>query len=394
MKTRKLKMLGFIVVLAAAVSCSPSQGDNQQGSGAKPKPYKVMTLTSQSATLLEKYPTTLQGKQTVEIRPKVPGYIEQIYVDEGAYVKKGQTLFRLNANDIQAQVRSAEAQVKVAEAQVNNAKINLGKTEPLVEKDIISKYDLQSSQAALASAEAQLAQARANVENAKANLQYTLITCPTDGIIGTFPYRVGSLVSSSIPQPLTTVSNTSSMYAYFSMNEKDFLQLTKNLEGDNLQEKLQKLPPVSLILADNSEYDTLGKVETASGLVDIQTGSINIRATFPNDEGILRNGSSGQVVIPQHFDSVLLVPQKATYELQGKHFVYVVGEGNNVKNTEIEIMAGNLKEQYIVISGLKEGEQIVIEGVVTLRDNTPIEPQVVENEGLASNGNSEGQVKN
>ncbi len=394
MKTRKLKMLGFIVVLAAAVSCSPSQGDNQQGSGAKPKPYKVMTLASQSATLLKKYPTTLQGKQTVEIRPKVPGYIEQIYVDEGAYVKKGQTLFRLNANDIQAQVRSAEAQVKVAEAQVNNAKINLGKTEPLVEKDIISKYDLQSSQAALASAEAQLAQARANVENAKANLQYTLITCPTDGIIGTFPYRVGSLVSSSITQPLTTVSNTSSMYAYFSMNEKDFLQLTKNLEGDNLQEKLQKLPPVSLILADNSEYDTLGKVETASGLVDIQTGSINIRATFPNDEGILRNGSSGQVVIPQHFDSVLLVPQKATYELQGKHFVYVVGEGNNVKNTEIEIMAGNLKEQYIVISGLKEGEQIVIEGVVTLRDNTPIEPHVVENEGLASNGNSEGQVKN
>ena len=188
-------------------------------------------------------------------------------VDEGALVKKGQVLFRLNANDLQASVRSAEASVKIAEADVNSAAINLEKTKPLVEKNIISKFELESVGSTLKAKEAQLAQAKANLENAKANLQYTAITSPADGTIGTFPYRVGSLVSSTNAEPLTTVSNTAKMYAYFSLNEKDFLTLTKGLEGKNLQEKFTKLPEVSLILADNSVYEKSGRIETASGLI-------------------------------------------------------------------------------------------------------------------------------
>lgn len=395
MKTMKqFRNLGFILMLLAAIACTQTQGEGQSGRQGQPKEYQVVAVQPQSVTLNKRYPATLEGQQTVEIRPRIAAYIEEILVDEGAFVKKGQILFRLNANDIQAQVRSAKAQVKVAEAQVSTAKINFGKTEPLVQKDIISKYDLESSKASLESAEAQLAQAQANLENAKANLQYTVITSPTDGIIGTFPYRVGSLVSSSITQPLTTVSNTSSMYAYFSMNEKDFLQLTKDLPGDNLQEKFEQMPKVSLILADNSTYPLQGKIETASGLVDQQTGAVNIRASFPNEEGILRNGSSGQVSIPQHLDSALMIPQKATYELQGKYFVYVVGTDNKVKNTEIGVLSGNLKDQYVVTSGLEKGDQLVVEGIATLRDGTPITPKLTENNSMASTNISAQKVNN
>ncbi|WP_430971815.1 efflux RND transporter periplasmic adaptor subunit [Sunxiuqinia rutila] len=391
MKTRKhIKNLNFIWLMFAAVACTPTQGEVAPGAPGQAKEYQVISIKEQRATLDKSYPAVLEGQQTVEIRPRVAGYIEEILVDEGAYVKKGQVLFRLNANDIEANVRSAEAQVKVAEAQVATAKINVGKTKPLVDKNIISKFELESVQSTLKAAEAQLAQAKANMENAKANLQYTKITSPTDGIIGNFPYRVGSLVSSAIAEPLTTVSNTTNMYAYFSMNEKDFLKLTRDLEGANLQEKLKSIPDVSLVLADNTTFDATGKVETASGLVDQQTGSVNIRASFPNPGFLLRSGSSGLVRIPEHLEAAILIPQKAAYELQGKHFVYVVGEDNKVVNTSVEVLAGNLKDYYVVTSGLKVGDQVVIEGITSLRNQTPIKPKLTElssmNEsGLAAN---------
>jgi membrane fusion protein (multidrug efflux system) len=395
MKTiTRFRNYAFILMALAVTSCASKQTGNQ-GAGAAPvKEYPVIAIKPQSTKLFKDYPTKLQGQQTVEIRSKISGYIEKIMVDEGAFVKKGQVLFRLNDNDIQATVRSAEAQVKVAEADVSTAKINLEKTKPLVEKNIISKFDLESVDAALQSKVAQLAQANANLQNTKANLQYTLITSPADGNIGTFPYRVGSLVSSSTADPLTTVSNTTNMYAYFSFNEKDFLTLTKSLEGKNLQEKLTRLPDVSLILADNSVYEKPGRIETASGLVDPQTGSINVRAGFPNPEGILRSGGSGTVRIPQYVDSVLIIPQKTAYELQGKHFVYLVGSDNKVKSTEIEVLAGNLKDSYIVTSGLKAGDQIVFEGIAALRNDTEIKPKLVEAGNLSENMTSPAQAKN
>lgn len=386
MKTiKQLSKLSLIMIMFVALSCSNKQGGGPAGMAGQVREYQVMAVKPQSTTLFKDYPTTLQGEQTVEIRPRIAGYIDAILVDEGAYVKKGQVLFRLNANDIEASVRSAEAQVKVAEAEVTAAKINLEKTKPLVEKDIISKFDLESSESSLKAREAQLAQAKANLENAKANLQYTVISSPTDGFIGNFPYRVGSLVSSAITQPLTTVSNTSNMYAYFSMNEKDFLALTKTLNGDNTQEKLAQMPPVSLVLADNSTYDTPGTVQTASGLVDLQTGAVNVRAIFPNSNGMLRSGGSGLVRIPEHMESVLIIPQKVTFELQGKHFVYVVGEENKVRSTPINVVVGNLKDTYIVTNGLNNGDQIVIEGIASLRNDAQIKPKLVETENLAEN---------
>ncbi len=387
----KIGQLGIILMMVAAISCNNKPNAGQPGGAVKE--YPVIAVKSQSTQLFKDYPTKLQGQQTVEIRSKIAGYIEQILVDEGAVVKKGQVLFRLNANDIQAMVRSAEAQVKVAESDIIIAQVNVEKTKPLVEKNIISKFDLQSVESTLKSKEAQLAQAKANLENANANLQYTRITSPAEGTIGNFPFRVGSLVSSSTVEPLTTVSNTVNMYAYFSFNEKEFLTITRGLEGKSLQEKFAKLPGVSLILADNSMYNQTGRIETASGLIDQQTGSVNVRASFPNPEGLLRSGGSGLVRIPQYVDSAIIIPQKTAYELQGKHFVYVVGADNKVHNTEIEVLIGNLKDSYVVTSGLKVGDQVVLEGIAALRNDTEIKPKVVEAGNLSENMPSDKEVK-
>ena len=392
--TKQFRNWGYIFIMAATVACSDTQGGSQQQPASQPKTYKVIALQPQSTTMYKDYPTNLQGQQTVEIRPKIAGYIDEILVDEGAQVKKGQVLFRIFANDIQASVRSAEAQVKVAEADVASAKINLEKTRPLVTKDIIGKYELESVESTVLAKEAQLAQAKAMLANAKANLQYTVITSPTTGIIGNFPYRVGSLVSSSITQPLTTVSNTTNMYAYFAMNEKEFLALTKELSGKTLQEKLNALPGVLLVLADNSLYELTGRIETASGLVDPQTGAINIRATFSNPEGTLRSGGSGKVRIPKQIDSAIIIPQKATYDLQGKHFIYVLGNENKIKNTEIEVLVGNLKDSYVVTNGLKAGDKIVIEGIAALKNDEIINPEVVESQDLSENSTTGKQNNN
>ncbi len=336
----KYSSLGVILVLFTAVSCSKGKSGQRAGGIRE---YPVITLNLQSTQMYQDYPATIQGEQTVDIRPKIAGYIEQILVDEGAQVKKGQLLFRLNDNDLQATVRSAEAAVKVAEADVFSAKLNLEQTTPLAEKNIVSQYDLQSAQSLLKAKEAQLAQARANLENARANLQYAMITSPANGTIGTFAYRVGSLVSSSSADPLTSISNTSRIFAYFSINEKDFLTLTRGWKGKNLKDKLSGLKGITLLMADNSIYEHRGKIDMASGLVDPQTGAVSIRASFPNPEGLLRSGSSGVVRIPELLDSVILVPQKSTYELQGKHFIYSVSPDNKVHDTEIEVLTGNLR---------------------------------------------------
>ncbi len=382
-----MKQLAHLILFSSLIviySCSNrQQGTNE--SATQIQEYLVQEIRPQSITLYQDFPATLEGQQTVEIRPRVTGYIEKVFVDEGDQVKKGQVLFQLNANDIRAQVRSAEAQVEVAESQVATAKINLEKTKPLVEKDIVSIFQLESVKSALQAAEAQLAQANANLANAKANLAYTMISSPTDGMIGTFPYRVGSLVSSSIEKPLTTVSNTSSMRAYFSISEKVFFPMTKSLEGNTTREKLAHLPAVELVLPDQSVYKYKGKIEIASGIVDPQTGAINVRASFPNPEGDLRSGGSGKVRLPENHENVLLIPQDAAYEVQGKHFVYVANDNNKIVNTPIEVLVGNLKDVYVITSGLKSGDKIVVEGIARLQDGMEIKPRLAHQEPVAAN---------
>ncbi len=377
--------IGLLMILMTVVSCNSKTPESRRGAGDHVKEYQVMEIKLDSTRLFDDYPAMLKGQQTVEIRPRVAGYIDQILVDEGAYVKKGQLLFKLNDNDLLAMVRSGEAMVKVAEADVNAAQINLDKTIPLAEKNIVSSFDLQTAQSTLQAKRAQLAQAKANLENARANLSYTYITSPTEGTIGIFPYRVGSLVNSAITEPMTMVSNTSRVFAYFSVNEKDFLVMAEKMKGKSFQEKLSHFPEVRLIMADNTIFGLKGKIDAASGIIDPVTGAVTMRATFPNPEGLLLSGGSGMVRIPQSLDSVIIIPQKSTYDLQNKHFVYLVGADNKVHNTEIEILDGNLKNTYVVTSGLKPGDKIVLEGLVTLRNDMTIIPKMTDPGVLSEN---------
>ena len=246
------------------------------------------------------------------------------------------------------------------------------KTE-LHAQNIISDYDLQTAKNSLASAKAALAQAEAQLASARNDLSYTTITSPSDGVVGTIPFRVGSLVGTTTQEPLTVVSDINKMFVYFSMNEKQLLALTRQKDG-SVNSMIGAMPEVQLQLADGTMYPAKGKIETLSGVIDLSTGAVQMRATFPNAQRLLRSGGTGTVLIPSVLDSALLIPQSATYEVQDKKFVYVLGDSSKVKNTEITVFPLDNGKQYVVTSGLKPGEQVVVEGVATLRDGMPIQP--------------------
>jgi len=371
----------------AAFLLLSSCGNNKQQGGAPaaggPPPvqsYPAYQVSTQTATLNSDYPANIQGQQNIEIRPKVDGYIDQIFIDEGSVVKKGQVLFHLSAPQYGQDLNTAAAAISSAQADVSAAQLQVNKAKPLVEKDIISHYELESAQYTLQARKAALAQARANLANAKTNLSYTRVTSPVNGVIGTIPYKLGSLITATTAQPLTTVSNITTVYAYFSLNEKQLLDFSRHYEGRTLEAKLSKLPQVSLILSDGSAYPEKGRVETISGLINTQTGSASFRATFPNPVRLIRSGSSATVRIPQTVKDAVLVPQKATYELQGKRFVYVVDSKGAVKSTEIQIMDLASGNYFVVTSGLKSGNTIVLEGTATLRDGVIIKPDMQSND--------------
>lgn len=332
------KKTGIFMLLVSGIitlgACSNKVNNNP---AAQARKYPVTKLLPAQAATYEDYPATILGIQNIEIRPKIDGYIDAVYIDEGATVKKGQLLFRINAPQYEQMVRTEEANIKIAVAEVNAAAMQVKKIKPLVDKDIVSAYGLESAQYTLESKQALLAQAKAALTNAKTNLSYTQIFSPADGVIGILPYKIGSLVSSTTTNPLTTVSDISSIYAYFSINERQGLDFFLGAEGNTLQQKLTTLPPVRLVLANGMELPRQGKVETASGLINAQTGAINMRATFVNKDGLVRSGSSATVRIPRIVDSALLVPQKATYQIQGKLFVYVLSNANKVNSVELII---------------------------------------------------------
>lgn len=366
--------LAGMAILPFLYSCgsNPSQAVTTD----KPQEYPVETVVSKTTVVHMDYPASLQGQQNIEIRPKVDGFIEKILVDEGSEVKKGQLLFKINAPQYEQEVRTATAAIKHAEAEVNTAKIQVEKTIPLVKEEIISTYELKSAELVLQSREAALAQAKASLINARNNLGYTQITSPADGVVGSIPYKTGSLVSSSSPQPLTTVSNISKIFAYFSWNEKQFLDFTYNQEGKNLKEKLSSFPEVTLLLANKQEYVNKGRLETVGGLIDPQTGSIQMRALFPNNNGLIRSGSSAVIRVPVTLKDVVIIPSKATYEMQEKLFVYVMAKNGAVKNTEIEVEDIPTGEFYVVKKGVSAGEQIISEGMGSLKDGMVIKPKI------------------
>ncbi len=362
-----------VILLALGVSlfaCSNKQQGMQQGI----PDYAVITVEPTPATLNSSYPATIQGRQDVEIRPNVSGFITKLCVDEGAVVKKGQTLFLIDPVQYEAAVNVARAAVNVAQANVSTAKLTAENKRELAKKNIISEYDLQMAENTLASQEATLAQAQAQLINAENNLSYTKVTSPSDGVVGTFPYRVGSLVSPSSATPLTTVSDISEMYVYFSMNEKQVLDMIRQANGSTT-DILNELPEVELQLADGTIYSEKGKISTLSGVIDQTTGAASIRATFKNPEQLLRSGGSGNIMIPVKNEAAIIIPQKTTYELQDKKFVFVVTDSSTVVSTEIKVLPQSDGQQYIVSSGLKPGDRIVAEGVGTsVRNGMKINP--------------------
>lgn len=371
-------LTGIAIMALAACGGKKEQAGGAAAGGAPPvSSYQVFTIAPKSATLSSDYPATLQGEQNIEIRPKVDGFVEKIFIDEGSVVKKGQALFSIRAPQYEQDVRNSAAAISSAEADVSAAQLQVNKTKPLVEKDIISHYDLESAQFTLQTRKAALAQAKTALANAKTNLGYTNITSPVDGVVGSIPYKIGSLVSSTNTQPLTTVSNIGKVYAYFSLNEKQLLNFSRTVKGTTLNQKLTNTPPVSLLLSDGSNYPEQGHVQTISGLINTETGSASFRATFPNPVGLLRSGSSATVRIPQQIKEGILIPQKSAYELQGKHFVYVVGADDTVKSTEIEIMDQAAGQFYVVTSGLKTGDKVVFDGTSSLKDATKIKAEAM-----------------
>lgn len=349
-----------------------SCGSKSKNMGEASSDFAVETLQPTETELQTSYPATIKGMQDIEIRPKVSGYLVKLLVDEGATVRKGQPLFLIDSEQYSAAVKAAQAQIKVCRANIATQKLTVENKRMLFKQNIISSYDLQMAENTLASYEAQLASAQANLQSAQDNLRWCTVSSPADGVVGTIPYRVGSLVSASSAEPLTTVSNIQKMYVYFSMTEKQLLAITR--EGGDINAAVKKMPSVSLVLADGSTYSQNGTISTVSGVIDQTTGSVQMRATFDNASHVLRSGGTGSVLIPTHSADAILVPQKATFDVQDKKFVYVVNADKTVSSREIEVLTQNDGQTFVVTSGLKAGERIVVDGVNQLKNGQKINP--------------------
>ena len=364
MKMKKLMMLAALA--ATLVSCGggggrPNFGDNE---------YPVTTVGASTADMQATYPASIKGVQDVEIRPKVQGFITRINVKEGQTVSAGQVLFELDNQTYQAQVRQAQAGVNTAQAQLNTAKLTYDNAVQLHKNKVIGDFELQSSQNTYETAKAQLAQAEAALASAREMLSYCFVKSPASGVVGSLPFKVGNLVSGS--NVLTNVSNNSTMEVYFSMTEKDVLEMSK--ASGNVTAAVQALPGVKLRMADGTVYAHEGKVAKASGVIDAATGTIQMIAVFSNPERMLKSGGSGTIIIPRVSSNAIIIPQSCVTEVQNKKFVYTLGKDNKVKYTEITVDPQNDGNSYVVTSGLSKGDKYVTNGITKLTDGMEIVP--------------------
>lgn len=366
-----LRPLSLIILLLSLASCS-KKNDNRAAMMQGDNKYAVATIALSDAQFGVSYPATIRGAQDVEVRPKVAGNIVRQLVDEGDRVKAGQLLFVIDPTQYRAAVEQAQAAVNVIKTNLSTAQLTYNNKKMLRERNIVSQYDLDIAANQLAVIRAQLQQARAALTNARDQLSFTNVRATSDGVVGSIPYRVGALVSSSTPQPLTTVSNLSKMHAYFSLTEKQLLEMTRAKGGTDAA--LQEMPEVELLLADGSVYELHGKVNSVSGVINTATGSVQMRATFDNPHRILRSGATGTLRFPMEKKGVMVIPQKATFEIQDKKFVYVVDGHNKVHAVEIVVLPNNDATSYIVQQGLKVGDRIVVEGVNKLKEDMLIQP--------------------
>ena len=348
--------------------------------------FPIVTVGTSSASSQSTYPASIKGVQDVEIRPKASGFITKINVHEGQSVGAGQVLFVIDNETFQAAVRQAQAAVNqtqatinTAEAQMNTAKLQYDNSVQLHSNGVIGDFELQSAKNSYTSAQAQvnqakaaLAQAQAALASAKENLSFCYVKSPASGVVGTLPYKVGALVSSAIQQPLTTVSNISSMEVYFSMTEKDVLEMTKNAGG--LNAAINNYPAVRLKLADGTIYPHAGKVVKVSGVIEASTGSVQMIARFPNPEHLLKSGGSGSIVVPRENSTAIVIPQSSVLSVQDKKFVFVMGADKKVKYTEITVAPQNDGNNFVVTSGLNVGDKYVTNGLAKLTDGMEIVP--------------------
>lgn len=368
-----MNVKSLISVLAVALSVASC---GQKGSMPTDNEYPVTTIGLSSTSVQSTYPAVLKGIQDVEIRPKVSGFITQVCIQEGQKVSAGQLLFVIDNTTYQAAVNQAKAALNSANAQLKTAKLTYENNKKLFENKVIGDFELQSAQNTYLNAKAAVAQAQASLANAQEMLSYCFVKSPATGVVGDLPFKKGALVSASSAQPLTTVSDISSMDVYYSMTEKDLLEMTK--QSGNVNEAIKNYPPVKLQLADGTIYNHDGKVIKVSGVIDATTGSISVIARFSNPEHLLKSGGAGNIVVPHAQFNAILIPQSATTEVQNKTFVYLLGQDNKVKYTEITVAPQNDGTNFIVTSGLKAGDKIVLQGLASLTDGMEIKPLTPE----------------
>lgn len=358
-------LAAFAICSIVMAGCS---GNGQQGQSEAPA-YSAMKVAAEDIVLSDVYPASIEGRQDIAIYPQVQGTISKVCVKEGERVKKGESLFIIDQVPFKAALQMAQANVEAAQAGVATAQLVYDSRVKLYEQNVVSEFDMLTSRNQLLTAKAALSQAEAALTNARNNFTYTQVLSPADGVVGTIPFREGALVSPATPIPLTTVSDNSRMYVYYSLSETGLLDLVS--QYGSMDQALAALPPVSLELANGSMYGEQGKIESISGVIDPSTASVSVRAVFPNEGGILHSGSSGRVVLASKLEDVLVIPVSATFELQDIVFVYKFVDGKTVA-TRVDVARSDDGKKYIVKSGLSQGDTIIAEGVGLIRDGQQV----------------------
>lgn len=351
--------------LLTLCSCADNAPQQQQSSV-----YATQIVEKGCVSVERRYTAAIRGRQDIDIFPQVAGTITKVCVTEGQRVSEGQSLFVIDQVPYQAAKQMADANVEAAEASVATAKLVAESKQKLFDRGVVSDFELQTAKNTLATAKAQLSQALAAQTNANNNLSYSLVKSPASGVVGTIPFRVGTLVSPQIPTPLTTVSDNSTMYVYFSMGENTLLDLI--CEHGTIEKALKAMPEVSLVLGNGKVYEHKGRIESISGVINTSTGTTSVRAAFPNNGRLLYSGASGVIILPQHYTDCISIPKSATYEIQNQVYIYKVEDGiaHSVRITVAPIAT---TDSYVVLSGLEAGEKILTEGVAFVHNGDKVE---------------------
>ena len=369
MRFHIIPLLLCALILGGCKGNDKSAQDAADGNKAK-KTWRTMVVKTADTEVSHLFSASIQGRQDIEIRAQIQGKIVSVNVREGQAVKRGQTLFTIDAAPYRAALAQAAAQVQAALAGEATAKLNYESKKRLFDGKVVSRHELEVEHNTWRDAQAQVALARAAEASARNNLSYTVVKSPADGVVGTLPYRQGALVGPETAQALTTVSDNSAMYVYFSMDENQYLALLRKY--GSAQSIIDRMESVGLLLSDGGAYNKQGRVASISGVINKSTGSVSLRADFPNPDRLLHSGATGNVVMKSQYKGVMVIPQSATVTLQDKTMVYRVVKGKAVSQ-EVHVSADNDGRNFIVTSGLKPGDVIVADGAGMVQEGSVIE---------------------